>query len=369
MSLIAFAWADGAKCHETDSRREIELIPVSSTPAVPSRHAMEKEPELEATQRVNRARTASFRPSEVKPSRGAPLFKGKLRRWLRSFYSRHVFSPYLTALLKSQTDAKVSQLVLQQQYKNLVRMGGGSLPSLREVGFRQYSQFEEDGILLYLFSIITPVGRSCLELCAGTGIECNTANLIVNHGWWGHLFDGDADNVARGRAFYAHHHDTFLRPPNFSRAWITAENVNQLVADSGLRGPVDLLSLDMDGNDYWIWKALEVVEPTVVICETHNTIPPDLALTIPYNPTFQLGSFDDDFRGASLKAMVNLGRAKGYRLVGTHRFGFNAFFIKNGMADDLLPEVSPEQCAGDPYTKWAQAERWQKARHRDWVAV
>ncbi|GDY22713.1 hypothetical protein LBMAG56_40600 [Verrucomicrobiota bacterium] len=275
----------------------------------------------------------------------------------------------MTAWVKSQTDAKAAQLILQQQYKHLVRTGNGPLPSLRDVGFRQYSQFEEDGILLYLFAIIPPESRTCLELCAGTGIECNTANLIINHGWWGHLFDGDPDNVTRGRAFYAHHKDTFLRPPNFNHAWITAENVDQLVADSGLSGRVDLLSLDMDGNDYWIWKALEIVEPTVVVCETHNTIPPDLALTIPYDPSFQLGSFDDDFRGASLKAMTNLGRAKGYRLVGTHRYGFNAFFVKNGVADALLPEVSPEQCAADPYTKWAQATRWQQAKNRAWVEV
>ena len=293
----------------------------------------------------------------------------KLRRRLRTFYSRHLFSPRLTALLKSQTDAKVSQLVIQQHYKTLSRMPEHPLPSFKEVGFRQYSQFEEDGILLYLFSIITPESRTCLEICAGTGIECNTANLIINHGWWGHLFDGDADNVVRGRAFYAHHKDTFARPPNFHCGWITVENINQLVLDSGLRGPIDLLSLDMDGNDYWIWKALTVVEPTVVICETHNTIPPDLALTIPYDPTFQLGTFSDDFRGASLKAMVNLGRSKGYRLVGTHRFGFNAFFVKNGIADNLLPEVSPEQCAQDPYTRWAQTTRWQKAKDRPWVTV
>lgn len=308
-------------------------------------------------------------PSETRSPSGSRALAQRLRRLLRSFYSRYLFSPSLVAWSKGQTDAKVAQLALQQQYRNLARLGADSLPKLREVGFRQYSQFEEDGILLYLFSIIAPETRTCLELCAGTGIECNTANLIINHGWWGHLFDGDPDNVARGRAFYARHKDTFLRPPNFNHAWITAENVNQLVKDSGLRGPVDLLSLDMDGNDYWIWKALEIVEPTVVVCETHNTIPPDLALTIPYNPTFQLGTFEDDFRGASLRAMCKLGRAKGYRLVGTHRYGFNAFFVKCGVADDLLPEVTPEQCCSDPYSRWAQATRWQTAKNRNWVEV
>ena len=67
--------------------------------------------------------------------------------------------------------------------------------------------------------------------------------------------------------------------------------------------------------------------------------------------------------------MTNLGRSKGYRLVGTHRFGFNAFFVKNGIVDDLLPEVAPEQCADDPYTKVAQGERWAKVRDKNWIQV
>jgi hypothetical protein len=67
--------------------------------------------------------------------------------------------------------------------------------------------------------------------------------------------------------------------------------------------------------------------------------------------------------------MVNLGRSKGYRLVGTHRFGFNAFFVKNGVADDILPEVAPEQCANDPYTKLAQKTRWPRVKDKNWVTV
>ena len=267
-------------------------------------------------------------------------------------------------LLKGYADEKVAQLGLQQTYKSLLRLPERSLPGFREVGFRKYSQFEEDGILLYLFSLITPENRTCLEICAGAGIECNTANLIINHGWWGWLFDGSADNVHRGKAFYASHRDTFLYPPTFQCAWITAENVNQLVSDAGLRGKIDLLSLDIDGNDYWVWKALDVVEPTVVVCETLNVIPPDLALTIPYDQNFSMVSVENDFQGASLAAMVNLGRSKGYRLVGTHRFGFNAFFVKNGVADDLLPEVSPEQCSNDPTRRWPSARGGRRSKTR-----
>src|SRR6516225_7580869 len=99
-----------------------------------------------------------------------------------ALYSPDLFAHYPSGLLKGHTDSKVAQLVLQQHYKTLGQVRDRPLPSFREVGFRQYSQFEEDGILLYLFSLITPERRTCLEICEGDGLECNTANLIINHG-------------------------------------------------------------------------------------------------------------------------------------------------------------------------------------------
>ena len=201
--------------------------------------------------------------------------KRVLRRLTRS--AREDPAPILESHLEDET---VAQKVLMQQYRLLASFGTDRLPALADVGFRKYFQFEEDGILLYIFSLVPPVNRTCVEICAGDGRECNTANLIINHGWWGHLFDGDERNVRAGRAFFARHKDTFLHPPRFTQAWISAEHVNDLVAQSGARGPVDLLSLDIDGMDYWIWKAITVIEPQVVVCETHNPIPPDLALTV-----------------------------------------------------------------------------------------
>ena len=295
--------------------------------------------------------------------------KAGLRKVLRPFFSGDLFAHYPTELLKSHTDEKAAQLLLQQNYRTLLRSPERPLPDFKEVGFRKYSQFEEDGILLYLFSLIPPISRTCLEICAGSGLECNTANLIINHGWWGCLFDGSAENVAKGQAFYAAHADTFVHPPTFRCAWITTENINALVREAGFTGKIDLLSLDIDGNDYWLWQALDVVEPTVVVCEINNTVPPELALTIPYDPEFGAGGPNDDFRGASLRAMMKLGRAKGYRLVGTHRYGFNAFFVREGVLEDALPEVTPEQCAGDPYTRSARETRWPKVKDRGWVEV
>ena len=260
----------------------------------------------------------------------------------------------------------VAQKMLMQQYRLLAARGRDCLPSFRDVGFRVHSQFEEDGILLYLFSLIRPTNRICVEVCAGTGRECMTANLIVNHGWWGHLFDGDAANVASGRRFFANSKDTFLYPPRFTQAWITAENINDTVAESGLSGEVDLLSLDIDGMDYWVWKALTVIQPRVVVCETHNVVPLARSVTVPYDPSFVCSS--ENYRGASLEAMCRLGKEKGYRLVGTHRFGFNAFFVKNGVGEEYFPEIAAHTCLGDPFSEHRRAD-WDAVASMPWHDV
>jgi len=252
----------------------------------------------------------------------------------------------------------VAQKVLMQQYRLLAAQGAQRLPAFHDVGFRAHSQFEEDGILLYLFALIPPRTRTCVEICAGNGRENMTTNLIINHGWWGYLFDGDPANVAAGKRFFANHKDTFLHPPTFTHAWVTAENINELLAASGLSGEVDLFSLDIDGMDYWIWKALTVIEPRVVVCETHNAVPLHRAVTVPYDSAFVCNS--ENYRGASLAAMCQLAKEKGYRLVGTHRFGFNAFFVKNGVGEEFFPEVSAAECQRDPFSE---------RRRRDWDAV
>jgi len=257
-----------------------------------------------------------------------------------------------------RSNEAVAQKTLMQEYRLLAACGKECLPPLCDVGFRNYSQFEEDGILLYLFSLIPPTNRKCVEICAGNGRECMTANLIINHGWWGYLFDGMDSNVQSATRFFANNKDTFLHPPIFTKAWITAENVNEHLTAAGVTGPIDLLSLDLDGMDYWVWKAITAIDPRVVVCETHNLVPIGRAVTVPYDPKFVCSS--ENYRGASLEAMCRLGNDKGYRLVGTHRFGFNAFFIKDGVGNDFFPEVAASSCLSDPFSE--------KRRH-DWAEV
>jgi len=264
-------------------------------------------------------------------------------------------------------DEQVAQKNLMQSYRLSAAQFPQSLPTLNDVGFRKYSQFEEDGMLLYIFSLVAPLNRTCVEICAGNGRENMTSNLIVNHGWWGHLFDGNPANVEAGNRFFSRNRDTFFHPPRFTQAWITAENVNDCISRSGVTGAIDFLSLDLDGMDYWVWKAITVIDPQVVVCETHNLIPPDKALTVPYDPQFVFAS--EDYRGASLAAMCKLGGQKGYRLIGTHRYGFNAFFMKNGVGERYFPEVTPADCMVDPVTTAMLRHKWPKIERLPWVEV
>lgn len=261
----------------------------------------------------------------------------------------------------------IAQKTLMQQYRILAATKKDALPKLDDVGFRVFSQFEEDGMLLYIFSLIEPLNRRCVEICAGNGRECMATNLIINHGWWGHLFDGNEHSVEAAKRFFATNKDTFFYPPRFTKGWITAENVNDLIRESGVSGPIDLLSLDMDGMDYWVWKAISVIDPQVVVCETHNIIPHDKPLTVPYAKEFVFQS--EDFRGASLAAMCKLGKQKGYRLIGVHRFGFNAFFMKNGVGEAYFPAVDPASCLNDPVSVELRKTKWPATQKFAWQEV
>ena len=264
----------------------------------------------------------------------------------------------------------VSQLILLNQYRDMAREQK-NLPSFADVEFQAFSQNGEDGILLYVFGLIGMGERKSVEICAGDGIECNTANLIVNHGWNGLLFDGDKRLVDRGRTYYSRLGNTASFPPTFVNSWITRENINELLKQNGFEGPVDLLSLDLDGVDYWIWQAIEVIRPRVVIAEVQCIWGADRAVTVPYSESFKAPVHDrfKAYCGASLPAFVKLARAKGYRLVGVQRLGFNAVFVADGIGEELLPEVDVASCVDRPFVNWARRELLPMVADLEWVEV
>lgn len=273
----------------------------------------------------------------------------------------------LNSKLTEQRQDIYNTQILQKQlflhYQNLKNQGL-PIPRFQDTGFRVYSQNDEDGLLLYIFSLIGFTNKICVDMAFGSPFGANTTNLICNWGFYGLLIEGSG----KPTTFFKSHKDTFIFPPKLQHVWITAENVNELCAQNGV-GEVDLFSLDMDGVDYWVWKNLEAISPRVVIVEYLDILGYEKALTVPYKPNFNRFDVHEDFFSASLPAFVKLGKEKGYRLVGVNKYGFNAFFIKNGLGEALLPEIKAAECFNHPKVKEGIRERYPKIKDLPWVEV
>ena len=163
--------------------------------------------------------------------------------------------------------------------------------------------------------------------------EANTRFLMRHRNWRGLVIDGGRANIESIRAdavFWRH--DLSARA-----AFITAENINPLIVEAGFAGEIGLLSIDIDGNDYWIWKAINAVDPHIVIVE-YNAVFGDLhPISIPYNAAFGARAAHKSglYFGASIGALRHLAREKGYTFIGTGRSGCNAFFVRNDRASAL----------------------------------
>lgn len=217
-----------------------------------------------------------------------------------------------------------------------------SVQTLADVEFKVFSQFGEDGIIQYLVrrAAIEPREQIFVEFGAEIYNEANTRFLAANNNWRGLLIDGSKRNVERirsGPTFWMHDLTAIA-------AFITAENINSLIKGAGFEGPIGLLSIDIDGNDYWVWRAIDVIDAAIVVAEYNSVFGPARAVTVPYNASFERrkAHSSDLYYGCSLKALEHLASKKGYALVGSNSAGNNAFFVKRERLNGL-PARSAEQ--------------------------
>src|SRR6201996_3967969 len=265
--------------------------------------------------------------------------------------------------------SEVAQKNLVATWKQL--QASGVILPLDQVGFSRFSEFEEDGHLLYLLTLAGSVSRTVVEISSQDGRTCMATNLLVHHRWRGFLFDGDPVWVDEGRRFFARHLATRAMPPVMQSEWFTRDNVNRVLASAGVPDDVDVLSLDIDGNDLHLWSAM-TMRPRILICEFNNAVPSELSLTIPYRPDFNFAELPADqelFRSASLAAYVAVSRRKGYRLVGMNALGFNAIFLRDDVLTAEMPEIPVTALDSNPSTAETRAKWWPKLAHLQWLEV
>jgi hypothetical protein len=205
--------------------------------------------------------------------------------------------------------------------------------------YQVFSQWGEDGIIQYLIRAVPIANPIFVEFGVQDYTESNTRFLLTNNNWSGLVMDGSPEHIA-----------TIKRDPIYWRhnlkaecAFIDRENINYLIAKAGIAKDIGLLSVDIDGNDYWVWDALTQVSPRILVLEYNAIFGSEAMVSVPYAPKFQRtkAHYSNLYWGASLAALTRLSHEKGYSLVGCNSAGNNAFYVRNDVLGDLK-QISPQ---------------------------
>ena len=209
--------------------------------------------------------------------------------------------------------------------------------SLATVEFRVHSQFGDDGIIQWLTAKLPGIPKLFVEFGVEDYTESNTRFLMVNNGWRGFVMDGSPHNIARLRR-----RPWFWRHDLATRAcFVTRENVDREIANWAAGRDVGLLHIDVDGNEYWLWDAIESIVPAIVIMEYNAVFGPERPVTIPYNANFRRleAHHSGQYYGASIAALTHLAHTKGYALIGTNSAGNNVYFVRRDHLNDEIREI------------------------------
>ena len=218
------------------------------------------------------------------------------------------------------------------------------ISSLEEVEFKVFSQWGDDGIIQWLVNNTDIPNKTFIEFGVENYRESNTRFLMMNDNWAGLVMDGSEKNVTQiinSEYFWKYNLST-------KAVFIDTDNINDLLLSSGLGKEIGILSIDLDGNDYWIWKKINAVSPVILILEFNSVFGVKRSITVPYDKTFTRTNahFSNLYWGASIRALQKLSADKGYAFVGCSSAGNNAYFIRKDKLNNSVKEISLE----DGYT-------------------
>ena len=211
---------------------------------------------------------------------------------------------------------------------------------LKDYEFKVFSQWGDDGIIQQLVRSVEIKNKTFIEFGVEDFFESNCRFLLMKDDWNGFVIDGSRDNIARLQQsyFYRKHHLIVID------AFITRENINALLARSGFDDDLGLLSIDTDGNDYFVLEAIESFRPRILILEFNSVFGAARKISVPCRADFQRtqAHHSNLYFGASLGAVTHLAGKKGYTLVGTNSAGVNAFYVRNDLLDGVHPGLTVE---------------------------
>lgn len=198
--------------------------------------------------------------------------------------------------------------------------------------FKVFSQFGDDGIIQYLVNTLKLRHelQNFIEFGVNDYWESNTRFLLINNNWRGLVMDCSKANID----YIKHDKIYWMHDLTAKCEFVNKDNINNIFKREGYLGDVGLLSLDIDGNDYWVWESIKVIRPIIVILEFNSVFGMKKAVTIPYQPDFYRtdAHFSNLYWGASLKALYELSKRKGYTFLGSNSAGNNSYFIRNDYA-------------------------------------
>lgn len=213
-----------------------------------------------------------------------------------------------------------------------------AISTLEEVEFKVFSQWGDDGIIQYLINHIDIPNKTFVEFGVENYTEANTRFLLMNNNWSGLIMDGSEANMN-----YVKNDSIYWKYDLQCKAvFVDADNVNNLIESAGFDKELGILHIDIDGNDYWIWKTITVVNPVIVIIEYNSLFGFDKPWTTPYDPKFYRTNYhySNLLYGTSLLSACDLAAEKGYSFIGCNNAGNNAYFIRNDKVGNFhLPSI------------------------------
>lgn len=252
-----------------------------------------------------------------------------IKKIFGNLHTRFVTQPSANVIVSNHE----TKLLIGKLLSNNLKVS--SIRNIHEAEFKVFSQWGDDGIIQYLINRIEIPVKKFIEFGVGDYSESNTRFLLLNDNWSGLVMDCSQKNVdsIKNDEIYWKHDLTA------AHTFATAENINSTLSAAGFTGEAGLLHIDVDGNDYWVWKAIDCISPAIAIIEYNSLFGPERAITVPYDPEFNRMKAHHSglYAGASLSALCDLAHEKGYTFIGSNSAGNNAYFVRNDRTGSLQP--------------------------------